>query len=173
MATKVTSKRELATVDEYLRAAPPGILEQFEKIAGRWRQREVAGKRHQRYGRLIANELERRGLDVEDGWRVMLPDGESAAPDVMVVSAGNPVRPGEASYFGVPDLVVEILAADNDDGEDRPKKRRYAEAGVRYYWLVRLKWDTLETYRLLEGEYVWLTSGRLEPLSALPVPDDL
>ena len=87
----------------------------------------MAGWDHQQYGRWIANELERRGLQAQDGVRVVLPGLDThPAPDVLVVSRDNPAQPGGASYFGVPDLVVEILAADNDDGEDLVKKGQYA-----------------------------------------------
>jgi Uma2 family endonuclease len=167
----------MTTVTQWIEQAPEAVRERFELIRGRWKEREVAGRDHQHYGRLLANELERRGLQAEDGWRVVLPTGDHPAPDVVVVSRANPDQPGPASYFGVPDLVVEILAADNDDGEDVIKKAQYAAAGVRHYWLVRLKGMTVEPQRLGgDGEYHAACAPpvlALLPLTALPVPPDL
>ena len=173
MATTTTTKTGWMTADEYIRAAPPAVLEQFERVAGRWKEREVAGWDHQETGDELVALFKRRGHRASGGVRVIFDAENWIVPDVLVIASTNPVRPGGAVYRGVPDLVVEILAADNDAGEDLPKKLRCAAAGVRYYWLARLKWGTLETFRLIEGEYVALTSGKLEPLEALPVPDDL
>jgi Uma2 family endonuclease len=164
----------MTTVDEWIERAPEAVRERFEYVKGRWKEREVAGRDHQRYGRWLANEFERRGLQAEDGWRVVLPTGDKPAPDVLVVSRDNPDQPGPASYFGVPDLVVEILAADNDTGEDQSKKEQYAANGVRHYWLVRLKWMTLEASELgADGVYHQTGAGDLLPLDRLPVPPDL
>ena len=92
---------------------------------------------------------------------------------MLVVSRDNPDQPGGASYFGVPDLVVEVLAAD-DAGEDLVKRSEYAAAGVRHSWLVRLKGMTLEASVLgPDGRYHAASAGPLLPLEALPVPDDL
>ena len=95
----------------------------------------------------------------QGGVRVSLPvrdqdDPDWLVPDAFAVAPGNPVPLGDASYAGVLDLVVEVLAADNDAGEDTQKRAQYARAGVRHYWLVRLRWMTLEASVLgADGAY--------------------
>jgi Uma2 family endonuclease len=169
----------MTTVDQWMERAPESVRERFERIRGRWKEREIPGWDHQRYALCIVNELERRGLTANGGVRIYLPvpgsDGPDwVVPDAFVVARGNPAQPGPGFYSGVPDLVVEVLAADNDDGEDVPKKAQYAAAGVRHYWLVRLKWMTLEASALGEdGAYHQTSAGPLLPLSGLPVPPDL
>jgi Uma2 family endonuclease len=169
----------MTTVEQWIEQLPEAVREQFERIGGRWKKREVAGVAHQRYGRLITNELERRGLSAEGGVRVCLPvagpdDTDWVVPDAFAVAQSNPVPFGDESYAGVPDLVVEVLAADNDAGEDALKKARYARAGVRHSWLVRLRWMTLEASVLgADGAYHAASAGQLLPLEALPVPEDL
>jgi Uma2 family endonuclease len=174
----------MTTVTQWIEQAPEDVKERFEYIDGRWKEREVAGLDHQRVGRRLINELERRGLTAEGGVRIYLPvrgpdDPDWVVPDAFVVSRDNPAQPGPASYEGVPDLVVEVLAADNDAGEDLPKKQQYARAGVRHYWLVRLTGMTLEASVLGECEgtepcaYLVHSTGPLLPLTALPVPPDL
>jgi hypothetical protein len=130
---------------------------------------------HQEYATELRNELKRRGLRAQEGVRVVLPGlATHPAPDVLVVSRDNPDQPGGAPYFGVPDLVVAVLAADNDEGEDLVKRSEYAAAGVRHYWLVRLKGMILEASVLgTDGRYHAASAGPLLPLEALPVPDDL
>jgi Uma2 family endonuclease len=95
-------------------------------------------------------------------------------PDAFVVGRGNPAQPGPASYAGVPDLVVEVLAADNDAGEDAVKKQRYARAGVPHYWLVRLRSMRVEASTLdAGGAYRPAWTAPLLPLEGLPVPEDV
>ncbi len=174
MTTEVTAKRRPRTADEYIRGAPPDILEQFERVAGRWKEREVAGWDHQEMGDELIALFKARGHRASGGVRVIFDEDNWVVPDVLVIGPGNPVRPGGVNYEGVPDLVVEILAADNDDGEDLSKKRRYAAAGVPYYWLVRLKGPgRVEAWRLEEGVYVLDETYALRPYGALPVPPDL
>ncbi len=104
---------------------------------------------------------------------VFLPTGDRVVPDALVIAASNRVQPGSVSYVGVPDLVVEVLAADNDSGEDTEKKAQYARAGVRHYWLVGLKTRTVEPSVLVEEEYSMASPVPLMPYESLPVPDDL
>jgi Uma2 family endonuclease len=164
----------MTTVTQWIEQAPEEVRERFEYIKGRWKEREVAGWDHQDYAVDIRNELKRRGLQAGEGVRVVLPTGDKVAPDALVVSRDNPSQPGGASYFGVPDLVVEVLAADNDEGEDQSKKEQYAANGVRHYWLVRLKWMTLAVSELgADGDYHQTSAGDLLPLENLPVPPGL
>jgi Uma2 family endonuclease len=167
------------SVTKWIQQAPESLRERFEFVRGRWREREIPTWGHQRCARHLVNELERRSLEANGGVRVYLPvpgqaEPDWVVPDALVVARTNPAQPGDGFYAGVPDLVAEVLAEDNDDGEDLVKKAQYAAAGVRHYWLVRLKWGTLEAAELgPDGRYRQTSAGPLEPLAALPVPPDL
>jgi Uma2 family endonuclease len=174
------------SVTHWIEQAPESVRERFEYVRGRWREREIPTWGHQRCTRHLVNELERRGLQANGGVRVYLPvpgadEPDWVVPDALVVARANPVQPGPVQpgpgfYSGVPDLVAEVLADDNDDGEDLVKKAQYAAAGVRHYWLVRLKWGTLEASELgPDGRYHQTGAGDWppRPLERLPVPEDL
>jgi Uma2 family endonuclease len=94
-------------------------------------------------------------------------------PDVLVVSRDNPDALGAGEYYGVPDLVVEVVSTLSDAGYDAGKRPVSERNGVRHYWLVRLMEMTVEPFRLTGGRYVASPRIALLPLEALPVPDDL
>jgi Uma2 family endonuclease len=127
----------------------------------------------------LTAELRRRGLRAVHGLTTYLPPAgpgrgrrTEVRPDVVVVSRGNPDQGGDGPYAGVPDLVVEVL--DADEPNDPLKASAYAAAGVHHYWLVRLKWGTLEAAELgAGGEYRQTSAGALVPFELLPVPPDL
>ena len=74
-------------------------------------------------------------------------------PDLVVVLAGRDDIGGIRHVEGVPDIVVEILSTDRS--HDLVFKRRiYAEAGVREYWIFDPRSDTVIPLELQGGEYV-------------------
>ena len=74
-------------------------------------------------------------------------------PDLVVILAGRDDVGGAIYVEGVPDIVVEILSTDRS--HDLVFKRRiYAEAGVREYWIFDPRNDTALPLRLGDGEYV-------------------
>src|SRR5262245_54778008 len=139
----------MATVARWIAPAPESVRERLERVRGRRQEREIPTWARQRCRRRLVDGLERRGLEANGGVRVSLPvpgpDGpDRVVPDAFVVARTTPARPGPGFSSGVPDLVVDVLADDNDAGEGLVKKAQYAAAGVRHYWLVRLTWLTLE-----------------------------
>ena len=74
------------------------------------------------------------------------------APDVAVTLAGNPYQIVGGYFEGVPDITVEVLSTDRR--RDLVRKRQlYAEAGVREYWIVDPRADTVILLELRDGEY--------------------
>ena len=74
-------------------------------------------------------------------------------PDIVVILAGRDDIGGVRHVEGVPDIVVEILSTDRS--HDLVFKRRiYAEAGVREYWIFDPVNDTVLPLELHDGEYV-------------------
>ena len=160
-------------VDDFILSAPEEIRGRFEHFDGRWQQKPVAGYAHNQLGARLVVECLRRGLDAAPDVITHLPTGEERHPDVLVVGPSNPNQPGPGEYYGLPDLVMEILSAGNPGEYDDRKRESYRRAGVRYYWLIKLGPDTVEPAELVEGEYVWGEAFALFPLDALPLPTDL
>ena len=74
-------------------------------------------------------------------------------PDLVVILAGRTDIGGVRHVEGVPDIVVEILSTDRN--HDLVFKRRiYAEAGVREYWIFDPVNDRVLPLELRDGDYV-------------------
>lgn len=82
--------------------------------------------------------------------RVRLWPGKIREPDLIFMSAAHADRVGE-TYWGVPDLVAEIIS-ESDENLDRViKMEEYARAGIPEYWIIDPYTRTVEVY-LLQGE---------------------
>ncbi len=102
-------------------------------------------------------------------------------PDIVFMHRDHADRIRE-DYWGVPDLVVEVISprtpqSSGTESVDRGKKfREYAQAGVAEYWLVHPAERTIEVY-VLRGEVYHLLgrwgvgeTARSEVLAGLEVP---
>jgi Uma2 family endonuclease len=80
---------------------------------------------------------------------VRLWPGKIREPDILFMSAAHEDR--IEKYWGVPDLVVEIVS-EGDAKRDRIEKPEdYARAGIPEYWIIDPETKTLDVLRL-EGE---------------------
>ncbi len=92
---------------------------------------------------------------------VRLWEGKIREPDIVFMSTEHADRKGE-EYWGVPDLVVEVISprrerSSGTEKTDRKDKfQEYAQAGVSEYWLVDTVERTIEVYVLREGQYTLL-----------------
>jgi Uma2 family endonuclease len=90
--------------------------------------------------------------------RVRLCTGKIREPDVVFMSADHADRIGE-DYWGVPDLVVEVISprTEHSSGTEKTDRKdkfhEYATAGVAEYWLVDTVERTIEVYGLRDGSY--------------------
>ena len=74
-------------------------------------------------------------------------------PDIVVILAGRNDVSGIVHVEGVPDIVVEILSTDRR--RDLTLKRDlYAESGVREYWIVDPRDDTVTPLELRGDRYL-------------------
>ena len=83
---------------------------------------------------------------------VRLWPGKIREPDIFFVSKEHTDRIGE-QYFGVPDLVVEVVSPGTWRADRVEKMVEYARAGVQEYWIVDPDGGTIEVYRWREGAY--------------------
>ena len=68
---------------------------------------------------------------------VYFPTGKMYIPDITFLAAGGGARidPADDKVHGVPELVIEILSA--NQGRDRVHKQRvYRRNGVQWYWII-------------------------------------
>ncbi len=74
-------------------------------------------------------------------------------PDVLFISKERLDIVGKKKIEAAPDLVVEVLSDGNTRKEMLHKKHTFENYGVREYWLIDLKKETLTQYLLKEGEF--------------------
>jgi Uma2 family endonuclease len=90
--------------------------------------------------------------------RVRLWPRKFREPDVVFLSREHEDRRG-VDYWGVPDLVVEVISprTERSSGTERTDRQEkydeYARAGVTEYWLVDLRERSVTVYRLREAVY--------------------
>jgi Uma2 family endonuclease len=112
---------------------------------------------------------------------VRLWPGKFREPDIVFLRREHGDRRGE-QFWGVPDLVVEVISprTDRSSGTERTDRREkfeeYALAGISEYWLVDPNRRTIEVYLLEEEVYhlvgKWGTgeAARSEVLQGFEVP---
>jgi Uma2 family endonuclease len=83
---------------------------------------------------------------------VRLWPGKFREPDVLFMRAEHTDRITEA-YWGVPDLVMEVVSPGTRQVDSVIKLREYAEAGIPEYWLVDPEAETISLYVLAASTY--------------------
>ncbi|WP_170324113.1 Uma2 family endonuclease [Cryptosporangium phraense] len=111
---------------------------------------------HQRICRRLANLIEAvvpDGIEVDEGW-AWKPGRDEFVPDVLVY----PHTDETVRFTGMPLLAVEVLSTNRGDDLVR-KTTKYAEVGLRHYWIVDPRDHLLDAYELQGG--VYHRTGRL------------
>jgi Uma2 family endonuclease len=119
------------------------------------------------------------------GWIILdepeLRLGTSSKPDVLIPDLAGwrrermPEMPTGPWAELAPDWVCEVLSPSTETLDRSRKMAVYAREGVRHLWLVDPRSQTLEVYRLQDGD--WLKLGvyakdavvHAEPFEALPL----
>jgi Uma2 family endonuclease len=81
---------------------------------------------------------------------VRLWQGKIREPDIVFMSTAHADRIGE-DFWGVPDMVVEVLSRSTMEVDRGEKSLEYAKAGIAEYWLVDTEERAIEVY-VLRGE---------------------
>jgi Uma2 family endonuclease len=74
-------------------------------------------------------------------------------PDLLVLLQENSYKRTSGHIIGAPDLVVEIASPPTTFYDRRQKYLAYERAGVKEYWLVEPKQQSIEVLFLEEGRY--------------------
>ena len=90
--------------------------------------------------------------------RVRLWAGKYREPDLMVMLEENRDRIHEPYWDGA-DLVMEIVSPDDPSRDLETKRREYAVAGIREYWLVNPINATIVVFTLPEGVQHYKING--------------
>jgi len=90
---------------------------------------------------------------------VVLSEDTVVQPDLLVVC--DPTKITGACIRGTPDLVIEILSPSSASYDRLLKFKRYADAGVKEYWLVSPELALIEIFTL-DGESFRLDDGFMQ-----------
>ena len=87
------------------------------------------------------------------------PEGPAREPDVLYISQERLGSLGDMVFAGGPDLMVEVISPDSAHRDREEKRKEYARAGVREYWVIEAREGarlrrSVTVYRLDEaGQY--------------------
>jgi len=100
------------------------------------------------------------------------PQSVPLQPDIFFIAAGRKdVRLGRY-VEGAPDLIVEVLSPSNWLYDRQEKFQAYQDAGVREYWIVDPRAQTIEVFALEQGAYTLIAMARVnEHARSLVIPD--
>lgn len=122
----------------------------LEYIDGAARVNPSPRRSHQDASRQIANFLADalpRGFVVTEAWS-WRPTNDEFIPDVMVLADTDE----DIRYTGLPELVVEIISSDRSS-DLVVKSRKYADVGLKHYWVVDVPVRTITVFELQSGGY--------------------
>ena len=102
---------------------------------------------------------------------VFMGGADPVEPDLFIVLPGNPGALGQRGFRGAPDQIVEIVSPGNRRHDEVRKRRLYAAAGVREYWLVDPEIQTVEVLQLEGGEYVGRKLADEEAVASALLPE--
>lgn len=127
------------TAEDFLRL--PGLPPHTELIDGSLVCGGPREKRHSRVVDLLVREFDAQapdGLRADREMAVRLGERQLPEPDVVVVTAEAYERDTPSTYYLPEDvlLAVEAVSPDSEERDRDTKPRKYASAGIRYFWRV-------------------------------------
>lgn len=133
----------------------------YELINGELVKKQSPTLRHQRISKHIFRALDAYALKTQSGEAlyapldVVLDDNNAYHPDVIFVKKERAfiLDNAEEIVIGAPDLVVEILSKSTALYDKGIKKDVYEQYGVREYWLVDPRTNTIELYSYVGQRY--------------------
>ena len=104
-----------------------------------------------RLSRIIDNFLRGKKCEVFTEIGVTLDENNYVIPDLLVVC--DPQKVTEQGISGAPDFVVEVLSISSKKKDRATKKDTYERFGVKEYWIIDPKAESIEVYILRNGKY--------------------
>ena len=101
---------------------------------------------------------------------VRLWPGKFREPDLVFMAAAHQDRIAEP-YWGVPDLVVEVVSPGTRRLDEVRKVKEYAEAGIPEYWVVDPEREAITIHVLVGDAFeqrVRAIKGQIAPSATLP-----
>lgn len=101
---------------------------------------------------IIRNYLKGKRCKVYQDVYVRFDEDNFFAPDIMIVCDRSKEKRGIIE--GAPDFVAEILSPATRKNDIGKKKDAYERFGVKEYWIVHPREETIDVYLLRDGKYV-------------------
>ena len=101
------------------------------------------------------------GLVLAAPFDVLLPEGIASPvePDLVFFRTGNQPVPGDSSFKGVPDVVIEVASRSTRKRDRTIKQDAYREAGVPEYWRAEPRTRTVTVLALSEDHSRYVELG--------------
>lgn len=87
-----------------------------------------------------------------DGADVYLTKRDRVIPDGMIVCDRSIIRPN--GIHGAPDLILEVISRGTEKRDKGCKKSLYEQCGVKEYWIVEPRLQSVEVYLLKNARYI-------------------
>ncbi len=132
----------------------------FEVLNGIPHAVPIPDTKHQRVATklsaILYENLERKnqGIVLGTPCNVMLSSWDVVQPDIFFVRKNREGIVGDQIVLGPPDLAVEILSEDTQERDLKEKRKIYADAGIREYWIVDPEAETIEQQVWSELGYI-------------------
>ena len=149
---------KLLTFDDYARLTPPDSGN-YELHNGKIIHMPSPLFPHQKLLRRLMRLLSNFTDDNQLGELLCAPmdvifnENDTMQPDILFVSNERSAII-DRQIKGAPDFIVEILSDGNTTKEMSYKKHIFETHGVREYWLINLKKQTITQYENIEDEFV-------------------
>ncbi len=131
-----------------------------ELVDGRLEEEEVSSAVHEIVvmwlGRVLGNWLGEQGWILGSDAKYAVGDDRGRKPDITVYLPGrNQKIPRNGALSTPPDIAVEVVSSTpRDERRDRIEKMaEYASFGIRYYWILDPRLQSLEVWELTDGRY--------------------
>jgi Uma2 family endonuclease len=100
---------------------------------------------------IIGNFLRGKRCEVFSEAEVRLDENNKFIPDLCIICTPSQVK---TSYIeGAPDFVVEILSPSTRKKDLTAKKSAYEKFGVKEYWIIDPKGESIDAYLLKDGKF--------------------
>lgn len=146
-----------------------------ELVDGRLEEEEVSSAVHEIVvmwlGRVLGNWLGEQGWILGSDAKYAVGHDRGRKPDITVYLPGrNQKIPRNGALSTPPDIAVEVVSSTpRDERRDRIEKMaEYASFGIRYYWILDPRLQSLEVWELTDGRYARAAYGTEGTMTNVP-----